>query len=479
MQKSYYTQVCGLIEGGVDLLCVETCQDILQTKSALFAIQNYFEEKKTKIPVIVSVTVESIGTMLMGTEISAALTSIEPYDIVDVFGINCATGPKEMEESVRYLSNNSPKKNFVMPNAGIPENIGGIAHYQLSPNEMEHWMKHFVFNFGVNLIGGCCGTTPNHIEKLVQIANEVSQNKTIKEKILSRKYFFPSSCSSIYSSQTFKVEPSPILIGERCNANGSKKFRELLLKDDYDGIVQIGKEQIKSGTHILDICVAYVGRDEANDMKEIMQRFNTQVSIPLMIDSTEVNVIEIALKNYGGKAIVNSINLEDGENRVGKILTLCKKYGASVVALTIDEDGMAKTFQKKFEIAKRIRDIAVEKYNLQEENLIFDTLTFTLGSGDEEFRKSAIETIEAIYLIKKKFPKCSTSLGISNISFGLNENTRNVLNSVFLHYAIEKGLDMAIVHASKIMPLYQIDEVGKELSKKLIFDERKFETIEN
>ncbi|MEK7263648.1 MAG: homocysteine S-methyltransferase family protein [Bacteroidota bacterium] len=486
MQKSFYEQTAGLIEGGVDVLCVETCQDILQAKSALAAMYDYFLEKKIRMPVIVSVTIETMGTMLMGTEISAALTAIEPYDIVDVIGMNCATGPKEMEENVRYLCQNSPKHVFVMPNAGLPENVGGKACYHLSPDELEHWMKHFVNDLGVNIIGGCCGTTPEHIARLVRIANEKNglgleigglgeKPQTTNHKPRTTSYI--PSCSSIYSSQTLHVEPAPLLIGERCNANGSKKFRELLLEENYDAMVQMAKEQVQEGAHVLDVCVAYVGRDEVRDMREVMRRFNTQVTIPMMIDSTEINVIEEALQHCAGRAIINSINLEDGEERMAHVLPLCKKYGAAVVALTIDEKGMAKTAQAKFEIAKRIRDLAVDKYGMRDEDLIFDTLTFTLGSGDDEFRKSAMATIDAIRLIKQAYPKCYTSLGVSNVSFGLNAHLRHVLNSVFLHYAIEAGLDMAIVHASKIMPLYKIEEKGRELCKELIFDERKFEVV--
>ena len=474
MLDSYFIQISGLIEGGADLLCVETCQDILQTKSALAAIEKYFLLKKIQLPVIASVTIETMGTMLMGTEISSAVTTLEPFSFISAIGINCATGPMEMEENVRYLSQNSSKEIFVMPNAGLPENIGGKAHYHLTPEEMKKWMTKFVFENGVSIIGGCCGTTAEHISVMAEIADEANKNFN-----LTRKINFSPSASSIYSSQTLKVEPAPLIIGERCNANGSKKFRDLLLAEDYDHIVQTAKEQEKEGSHILDLCVAYVGRDEKRDMIEVVKRLNTQISIPLMIDSTEVNVILAALENYSGRAIVNSINLEDGEKKAGQILELCKKHGAAVVALTIDEKGMAKTAESKYEIAKRIRTFAVEKYNLKDEDIIFDTLTFTLGSGEEEFRKSAIETIEAIKLIKKHFPKCYTSLGVSNISFGLNPEARHVLNSVFLHYSILGGLDMAIVHSSKIMPLYKIDSRAREVAEDLIFDRRKWSDDEN
>ncbi len=466
MRKAFYDQMAGLMDGGADLFCIETCQDILQTKIALCAAQDLFKDRKKKIPVIVSVTVETTGTMLMGTEISAALTTLEPFDIVDVVGMNCATGPKEMSENIRFLCHNSPKPVFCMPNAGIPENIGGKAHYHLSPDELTKWLSHFSKDFGVNIVGGCCGTTPAHIKALADHAGALNPR--------GREWTYVPSVSSLYASVPMHIDPAPIIIGERTNANGSKKFKELLIAEDYDTMVSMGKEQVREGAHVLDVCVAYVGRNEAKDMEEVIKRFNTQVSIPLMIDSTEYPVIEKALQMLGSRAIVNSINLEDGEERMERVLPLCKRYGAAVVALTIDEDGMAKTREKKFEIAKRIHDLAVNKYGMREEDLIFDTLTFTLGSGDEEFRKAGIETIEAIRMIKKAFPKVKTLLGVSNISFGLNPEARHVINSVFLHYAIEAGLDMAIVNAQKIKPLYKIEEKERELARQLIFDERRY-----
>jgi len=467
LRDAYAEQVEGLIDGGVDLLCIETCQDMLQVKATLAAAAGVFAERGSRLPVIVSVTIETMGTMLMGTEISAALTTIDPYDIVSVFGMNCATGPEEMEENLRTICQNSPRPVFVMPNAGIPENVGGHTCYRLTPDELEASMRRFVGDLGVNIIGGCCGTTAEHIRRLAAIARELTPApRTIDNSV---------SVSSLYSAVPLHLDPPPLLIGERCNANGSKKFRELLLEDRFDDMVAMAKEQIREGAHLLDICTAYVGRDEVRDMREVVTRFNTQVSIPLMIDSTEVPVIEEALKLYAGKAIVNSINLEDGEERMAKVLALCKTYGAAVVALTIDEDGMAKTAQKKLDIAARIRSLATEKYGLRDEDIIFDPLTFTLGSGDEEFRRSAIETIESIRMIKETFPRCFVSLGVSNVSFGLNPQARHVLNSVFLHEACEAGLDMAIVHASKIMPLYRIDDKGRELAMDLIGDHRKWE----
>jgi 5-methyltetrahydrofolate--homocysteine methyltransferase len=471
MTESYYRHMNGLLDGGVDLFCIETCQDPLQIKSALFAAQKVFEEKRKKLPLIVSVTVETMGTMLMGTEISAALTTLEPYDIIDIIGMNCATGPKEMEENIRYLCHNSPKYVFCMPNAGIPENIGGKAHYHLTPDEIEKWMAHFAGDLGVNIIGGCCGTEPEHIKRIANISERFSPKE--------RKWEYTPSVSSLYSIAPMHIDPPPVLIGERCNANGSKQFKELLVKEDYDAMVNMAKEQTKEGAHILDVCIAYVGRDEVRDITEVVKRFNTAVSIPLMLDSTEVKVIEAALKLYGGRAIINSINFEDGTAKADKILTLAKQFGSAVVCLSIDEEGQAYTLEKKVAIAKRIRDHAVSIHKMREEDLIFDALTFPLGSGQEDLRQSGMNTINAIREIKRIMPKCKTILGISNCSFGLNPQIRHVLNSVFLHYAIEAGLDMCIVHAGKIMPLYKIDEKGRELCRELIFDERKFETIIN
>ncbi len=466
MADSYKEQAKGLVEGGVDLLSIETCQDVLQIKAALYGIFEFFEESRTRVPLIVSVTIETMGTMLLGTEISAALTSIEPYDI-DVLGVNCATGPKEMSEHIRVLSSSSPLPIFVMPNAGIPENVGGHAHYHLSPEELVQYLSHFVKDLGVNIVGGCCGTTKEHIRQLVQAVGDLAP--------ISRKPDVAQGASSLYQFAPFHIDPSPVMIGERTNANGSKLFRDLLAKEDWEGIVAMGKEQVKEMAHMQDVCVAYVGRNEVEDMRQVISRFNTQITTPLVIDSTEAPAIEVALQHLGSKAVVNSINLEDGEERINKIVPLCRKYGAAVIALTIDEQGMAKTAVAKLAIAKRIYDLVVKKFKMKAGDLIFDTLTFTLGSGTEEFRRAGLETIEAITLTKKELSGVHTILGVSNISFGLSPRLRHVLNSVFLHYAVEAGLDMAIVHASKITPLYKIDDRGRELCRQLIFDERRFE----
>jgi 5-methyltetrahydrofolate--homocysteine methyltransferase len=467
MKNIYYEQISGLIEGGVDLLICETSQDMLQAKTVAIAIDEYFNEHKLKVPVIFSFTIERNGTMLLGTDISALLTTFEPFDFIDMIGLNCATGPKEMSESVRYLSHNSPKPILIMPNAGIPENVGGKTNYSLTPEELKKWMLHFVNDLGINAVGGCCGTSYEHIKILADTFNDVTPK--------NREFSFVPAVSSTYISSPMKIIPPPILVGEKCNANGSKKFRELLANDDYEGILTMAKEQVKEGAHILDVCVAYAGRDEIKDIEEVMKRFNVNVTLPLMIDSTELKVMETALKLYSGRAIINSVNLEDGEERLGKVFRLCKKYGAAVIALTIDEAGMAKTIEKKLEIIKRIYDLAVNKYYLKPKDLIFDTLTFTLGSGDEELRNAGNESIKAIKAIKELYPECFTLLGVSNISFGLKPEARHALNSVFLHYANTYGLDMAIVNAQKIVPLYKLDQNLQDLCTDLIFDKRKFE----
>jgi 5-methyltetrahydrofolate--homocysteine methyltransferase len=465
MAKSYAIQASGLVEGGVDLLCVETCQDMLQTKAALYGIFDYFERSRRRVPVIASVTVETTGTMLLGTEVTAALVTLEPFDL-DAIGMNCATGPKEMSEHVRAFCQGSPKPVFVMPNAGMPENVGGHAHYRLTPEEFVRFLSHFVKDLGVNIVGGCCGTTKEHIRQLVRAVGGLAP--------LKRTVDFVPSASSLYQAVPLHIDPPPVLVGERTNANGSKLFKDLLAKEDWEGIVAMGRDAVKEGAHMVDVCVAYVGRDERRDMREVISRFNTQVTLPIVIDSTEAAVIEEALQLIGGKPIINSINMEDGEERIRQIVPLCKRYGAAVIALTIDEQGMAKTAERKLAVARRIYELAVGRYGLKPHDLIFDTLTFTLGSGDEEFRNAGTESLLAIRLIKKELPGVKALLGVSNISFGLSPAIRHVLNSVFLSHAIEAGLDMAIVHAGKIMPLYKIDERGREFARQLIFDERRF-----
>ena len=464
MKRSFYTQASGLFDGGTDLFLLETCQDILQIKAALAGIFKVMEEKKKRIPVIVQITIERTGTMLVGSDIACAFCAIEPYEI-DVIGMNCATGPLEMSDHIRYLCESSRLPISCIPNAGIPENIGGKSHYHLSPEEFSKTLFHFINDLGVSIAGGCCGTTPEHLKALINLA----ENKEPKK----RNSIYTNSVSSLYNSVPLNINPPPVFVGERTNANGSKLFRELLAKEDFDGMIHMAKEQLEEGAHLLDVCTAYVGRDEVSDMTEYVKKLNTQVNIPLMIDSTEAPVIQKSLELIGGKSLINSINLEDGEERMKQICPMAKEFGSAIVALTIDEDGMAKTAKKKLEIAHRIYDLAVEKYKIPGKDLIFDTLTFTLGSGDEEFRKAGIETIEGIKLIKKNIPEVKTMLGISNISFGLSPLARQVLNSVFMHEAVESGLDLAIVHAKKILPLYKIPEEQKQTALDLIYDRRK------
>lgn len=462
LKDMYIVQMQGLMDGGADLLLIETCQDLLQVKAAISAANAVRKKMGKRIPIMAQVTIEAIGTMLVGTDIATVVTALEPYDI-DVVGMNCATGPAEMAGHVRYLSQFSPFYISCLPNAGIPENVGGVAHYHLSPDGLADHLSHFVKDLGVNIVGGCCGTTPEHIAKLNEVVCGLNPAQ--------RNPQYENSISSLYGSVSMYVEPAPVLVGERTNANGSKKFRDLLGEENYDALVDIGKQQVKKGAHLLDVCTAYVGRNEVRDMEETITRFNQQLDVPLMIDSTETPVLAAALKKIAGKAVVNSINLEDGEERLEAILPLCKEFGASVVALTIDEDGMAKSAEKKTAIAKRIYDLSVDKYGINPADIIFDTLTFTLGSGDDEFRTAGVETIEAIRQIKAIMPEVSFVLGISNISFGLKPEVRHVLNSVFLHYAIEAGLNMAIINSAHLMPMYQISEQERELCRKLIFNE--------
>ena len=464
MKKSFYTQASGLFDGGADLFLLETCQDLLQIKAGLAGIFKVMEEKKKKIPIIVQMTIERTGTMLVGSDIATAFCAIEPYEI-DVIGMNCATGPLEMSDHIRYLCESSRFFVSCIPNAGIPENVGGKSHYHLSPEEFAKTLSHFINDLGVNVVGGCCGTTPEHLKALISL----TRNKSPKV----RKPSYINSVSSLYSSVPLSIDQPPLFVGERTNANGSKLFRDLLAKEDFDGMVHMAKEQLEEGAHLLDVCTAYVGRNEVKDMTEYINRLNTQVNIPLMIDSTEAPVIQESLELIGGKALINSINLEDGEERMNIVCPMAKEFGSSLIALTIDEDGMAKTASKKLEIAKRIYNLATEKHRIAGKDLIFDTLTFTLGSGDEEFRKAGIETIEGIKLIKKIFPEVKTILGISNISFGLLPEARHVLNSVFMHEAVISGLDLAIVNPKKILPLFKIPDEQKQTALDLLYDRRK------
>ena len=463
LYAAYKEQARGLIDGAVDVLLVETVQDPLQAKAALNAIFHTLREKRLDIPVMASVTMETTGTMLLGTDMLGALTTLEPYPL-EVVGLNCGTGPKAMSEHLHTLNAHSPFPISVIPNAGLPHNIGGEMVYDLTPVELAHDLSHFVKNLGVSVVGGCCGTTSEHLQHVVGAAGQMNPGV--------RDVTFTAAATSLYSVSSFKQEPSPLIIGERTNANGSKKFRDLLLAGDIDGMVGMARDQAAEGAHVLDVCVAYVGRDEAQDMSQYIQRLNSQISIPIMIDSTETATIRAALELITGRAIVNSINLEDGEERPSEVIKLCKEFGAGLVCLTIDEAGMAKTATHKLAVAQRIYDLAVTKYGMRESDLFFDPLTFTLASGDEEFRGSAMETLEGIRLIKQAFPKAFTSLGVSNVSFGLKPASRHLLNSVFLHMAVDAGLDAAILHAGRIQPYFKIEEADRKICEDLVLDKR-------
>jgi 5-methyltetrahydrofolate--homocysteine methyltransferase len=466
MKAAYAEQAEGLYDGGVDLFIVETCLDVLQIKAALNAIEEVFQRKGERRPLMVSVTIEAnLGTLLVGSDISAVLTILEPYPI-DILGLNCATGPDLMGEHIRYLSAHSPFVISCVPNAGLPENIGGHAHYKLTPMELRLALMRFVEDLGVQVIGGCCGTTPNHIQQLVEIA------KTVTPK--ERQSNFEPAAASIYTAQPYDQDNSFLIVGERLNASGSKKCRELLNAEDWDGLVSLAKSQVREGAHVLDVNVDYVGRDGVRDMRELVSRLVTNVTLPLMLDSTEWEKMEAGLKVAGGKCLLNSTNYEDGEPRFFKVLELAKQYGAGVVVGTIDEDGMARTAEKKFEIAHRAYHQAIE-FGIPPYEIFFDPLALPISTGIEEDRANSSATIAAIRRIREELPGCHIILGVSNVSFGLNPAARLVLNSMFLHLATAAGMDAAIVSPNKILPLSRIEERHQEVCRQLIFDQRKFE----
>jgi 5-methyltetrahydrofolate--homocysteine methyltransferase len=465
LKDAYVEQTEGLYDGGVDLLIVETCQDVLQIKAALNAIEEVFAKKGERRPLMVSITMEQMGTMLVGSEIEAALTILEPYNI-DIMGLNCATGPDLMKEHIKYLSEHSPFVVSCIPNAGLPENVGGKAHYKLTPMELKMALMHFVEDLGVQVIGGCCGTRAEHIAAIAEIAQEL----TPKE----RHPHYEPAAASIYSIQPYHQENSFLIVGERLNASGSKKCRTMLNDEDWDGLVALAKAQVKEGAHVLDVNVDYVGRNGVRDMHELVSRLVTNVTLPLMLDSTEWQKMETGLKVAGGKCILNSTNYEDGEERFYKLLDIAKQYGAGIVVGTIDEDGMARTAEKKFAIAKRAYDAAVA-YGIPPHEIFFDPLALPISTGIEEDRTNGKATIESIKRMREELPGCHILLGVSNISFGLNPAARQVLNSVFLHDAMEVGLDSAIVSASKILPLAKIDEEHQKICRDLIYDRREFD----
>ena len=473
LKQSYKEQIYGLIDGGVDLLLIETCQDVLQIKSALLASKEILESKNIDIPLMVSITMETTGTMLVGSDIASALTILEPFNI-DILGLNCATGPEQMKEHIKYLSENSPFAISCIPNAGLPENIGGVAHYRLKPIELKMQLMNFIYDFNVQLIGGCCGTTPEHIKYLSSIIDEIIDNERTNNNGKKNSSGFIPSASSIYNSVPYKQDNSILIVGERLNASGSKKVRELLNNDDWDGLVAIAKQQQKENAHVLDVNVDYVGRDGVKDMKEITSRLVTNINLPLMIDSTDADKMESGLKSAGGKCIINSTNYEDGNERFDQVLNLALGYGSGLVVGTIDEDGMARNSEKKYKIVKRAIN-RTRECGLSDYELFFDPLALPISTGIEEDRLNAKETISAILKIRENFPDIHIILGISNISFGLSPLSRINLNSIFLDECIKAGLDSAIIAPNKILPLSKISEETKKLCLDLIYDKREFE----
>lgn len=461
MIAAFEEQASALIEGGVDVLLIETCQDLLQAKLAAIGVLHGLRKSGKRLPVTVQVTLQESGTMLLGTEIGAALTALEPLDI-DIIGLNCATGPKEMNDSVRYLALNSTKEVSVLPNAGLPVNEGGHAVFKLTPQELADYHKHFVQDYGVRIVGGCCGTTPEHLKAVVDALGNVEPAKRDVKRT--------AAASSAYTSVPLDLDPKPLIVAEEMNTTTRvEHFRNLVRSKKYDDILALAKKLVNDGSHMLDLCCAIVGEDEKGYISTILEKIATRVPAPILVDSTEADVVEEALKRIPGKAIINSINLEDGEKRTSKVLPMAKRYGAAVIALTIDEDGMALTAHKKVAIAHRIFDLATKRYGIDPSDIIFDALTLPISTGQEEYRTAGIETLNAVERIKKELPDVRTILGVSNISFGLDAYPRRVLNSVFMHEAVDHGLDMAIVNYTKIYPLYKIPQEEVDLARKLIF----------
>ncbi|WP_375483794.1 methionine synthase [uncultured Mycobacterium sp.] len=467
IRDAYTEAALGMLEAGADAILVETCQDLLQLKAAVLGSRRAMNQAGRHIPVITHVTVETTGTMLLGSEIGAALTAIEPLG-VDMVGLNCATGPAEMSEHLRYLSRHARIPVSVMPNAGLPVLGANGAEYPLQPDELAEALAGFIAEFGLSLVGGCCGTTPEHISKVAEAVRTVTPGQ--------RQIAYEPAVSSLYTSVPFKQEASVLVIGERTNANGSKAFREAMIAEDYQKCLDIAKDQTRDGAHVLDLCVDYVGRDGAADMTALASRLATASTLPIMLDSTETAVLRAGLEHLGGRCAINSVNYEDGdgpESRFHKTMELVAEHGAAVVALTIDEEGQARTADKKVAIAERLIDDITRNWGVDESSILIDCLTFTIATGQEESRKDGIQTIEAIRQLKKRHPSVQTTLGLSNISFGLNPAARQVLNSVFLHECQEAGLDSAIVHASKILPINRIPEDQRTVALDLIYDRRR------
>src|SRR5215213_7184799 len=464
LAETYYWQAKYLVEGGVDVLLVETAQDILEVKAALTGFERLFTEIGRRVPVQTQVTLDTSGRMLLGTDIASALTTLQAMQ-VDVIGLNCSTGPEHMREPVRFLTEHASLPISVIPNAGLPLNTGtGEAIYPLEPLPMAGMLREFVEQSGVRIVGGCCGTTPEHLAAIVAAVREATPAPLSAHQR-------EALVSSAMRATSLRQEPPPLLVGERVNAQGSRKVKRLLLADDYEGILDVAREQQDSGAHVLDVCVALTERgDEAEQMSKVVKLLSMSVETPIMIDSTEAGVIAKALEHIPGRAIINSINMENGRKRIDDVVPLAKKHGAALVALTIDEIGMAKTRERKLEVARKIYDIVVGEYGLSASDLIYDALTFTLATGDAEWIESAKETIEGIRLIKRELPGVLTILGVSNVSFGLAPDARAVLNSVFLHHCVQAGLDAAIVNPAHVRPYFEIPDAERKLADDLVFN---------
>ncbi|MHB8776957.1 MAG: homocysteine S-methyltransferase family protein [Anaerolineales bacterium] len=464
LANAFREQAVGLIQGGVDVLLIETSQDILEVKAAITGLHKAFDETQIYLPIQAQVTLDTTGRMLLGTDINAALAILEGMGI-DVIGLNCSTGPEHMREPIRILGENSTLPVSCIPNAGLPLNVDGQAVYPLEPEPFANDMYEFVTKYNISVVGGCCGTTPAHLKLLVEKLNHYPHP--------SRPSSVVGRLSSAMSAISMRQDPPPTLLGERCNAQGSRKFKRLLLEEDYDGILEIAREQVEFGAHAIDISCAVTERpDEVELMRKVVKKLEMGVDVPLVIDTTELDVLEVALKTAPGRCLINSTHLESGREKADKIFKLAKEHNAAVIVLTIDENGMAKTREKKLEVAKRIYDIAVNDHGLKPEDLVYDALTFTLATGDEEFVNSAIETIEGIRLIKQNLPGVMASLGVSNLSFGLAQHARPVLNSIMLYHCVKAGMDMAIINPSHVTPYADIPAEEKEMAEDLLFNRR-------
>jgi 5-methyltetrahydrofolate--homocysteine methyltransferase len=467
LRDAYERNAAGLLAGGVHAILIETCQDLLQVKAAVIGTKRAIAKAGTDTVLIAQVTIEQNGAMLLGSEIGSALTAIEPLE-VDLIGLNCATGPAEMSEHLRYLARHSRLGLSAMPNAGLPQLTADGSYYPLTPGELADAHDTFTRDYGLSLVGGCCGTTPEHLRQVVE--------RVRGRQVAARKPRPEAGASSLYQHVPFRQDTSYLAIGERTNANGSKLFREAMLAEQWDECVRIARDQARDGAHLLDVCIDYVGRDGVRDMKEIAFRFATASTLPIVLDSTEAPVIQAGLEMLGGRSVINSVNYEDGagpDSRIGRLMPVIKEHGAAVIALTIDEEGQARTAEWKVRVATRLIEDLTLNYGMRAEDIIIDALTFPIATGQEETRRDGVETIEAIREIKRRYPAVQTTLGLSNVSFGLNPAARMVLNSVFLNECVNAGLDSAIVHASKILPMTRIPDEQRQVALDMVYDRRR------